>query len=433
MKLELPALPGLKARARVWIALSGGLDSTVLLHLLQEAGAANLRAVHVHHGLQAAADAWVQQVRAQCRALGTPLTVRRVQVDPNHDGGPEAAARDARYAAFRSVLKAGDVLVTAHHRDDQAETVLLRALRGTGIGGLAAMPMLSTFGAGQLWRPLLAYGRAELRAAAEQRGLRWIDDPHNVDPRYARSYLRSEVMPRLTRHWPQANASLARLAQRAADAESLAASLAQIDLQALRQGQGWSIAGLLALDVVRRRNALHHAWTALGWPAPSAARLQRLDDEILQARSDAQPLLRHETGELRRFRDVLYLLPHLPAVPSERLRWPARRRSLQLPDGLGHVELDAVPKIVLSVSFAQGGERLKPLGHDHTRSLKQLCQTAGIPPWVRLRMPLLHADGELLAIAGYWRSAKAAALGLTPKWHTNLAGADGTGFCGLSG
>ncbi|HEY9544492.1 MAG TPA: tRNA lysidine(34) synthetase TilS [Solimonas sp.] len=429
MKLELPPLA---PRARVWVALSGGLDSTVLLHLLHEAGVPNLRAVHVHHGLQAAANGWVREVRRGCRALKVPLTVCRVQVDPRHAGGPEAAAREARYAAFKGLLRGGDLLVTAHHRDDQAETVLLRALRGTGIGGLAAMPALTAFGAGQLWRPLLAHSRAELHAAGEQRGLHWIDDPHNVDPRYARSYLRSEVMPRLATHWPQATISLARLAHRAADAEVLASALADIDLRALRQGQGWSIAGLLALDPVRRRNALHHAWTAQGWPAPSEARLLRLDREILGARGDAQPLLRHETGEVRRFRDRLYLLPHLPRVPEGEWCWPTRRRAFDLPDGLGRLKLDAVPTAALRVSFARGGERLKPAGQVHTRSLKQLCQTAGIPPWVRVRMPLISAGDELVAIAGYWRSAKAVALGLDPEWQTTLAGAGAMGISGAS-
>ena len=427
MKLELPPLA---PRARVWVALSGGLDSTLLLHLLHEAGVPGLRALHVHHGLQTAADGWVRQVRAQCRELGVPLTVRRVRVDARHGGGPEAAAREARYAAFLSVLKPGDLLATAHHRDDQAETVLLRALRGTGIAGLAAMPALAAFGPGRLWRPLLDCPRATLRAQAQSRGLHWIDDPHNHDSRYARSYLRSEVMPRLATHWPQAQTSLARLAQRAADSETLAATLAQLDLQMLRAGGGWSVAGLLALDPVRRRNALYHAWLAQAWPAPAEARLARLDAEILRARGDAQPLLRHEHGEVRRFRDVLYFLPHLPPPPAQSLTWPARRRTLLLPDGLGWLRLARAPGIPLQLRFARGGERLKPAGDRHTRSLKQLCQDAGIAPWVRARMPLLYAGEELLAIAGGWRSAKAAQLGLQMQWETTLAGVAGTRLAG---
>ncbi|NGY03546.1 tRNA lysidine(34) synthetase TilS [Solimonas terrae] len=426
-------LPPLAPRARVWVALSGGLDSTALLHLLHESGVPNLRAVHVHHGLQAAADGWARQVRGQCRALDVPLSVRRVRVDPRHGGGPEAAAREARYAAFAAMLKAGDLLATAHHRDDQAETVLLRALRGTGIAGLAAMPVLAAFGAGRLWRPLLDQPRAELHRFAERRGLQWIDDPHNQDARYARSYLRTELMPRLGAHWPQAAASLARLAQRAADAEALVAALASQDLLALRVGDGWSVAGLLALDRVRRRNALYHAWVAMGWPAPAEARLARLDEEILRARGDAQPLLRHESGEVRRFRDVLHFLPHLPPVPDQVLAWPARRRALTLPAGLGELRLSRPSPLPLQVGFARGGERLKPAAGRHSRSLKQLCQEAGIPPWVRVRMPLLLAGDELLAIAGYWRSAKAVELGLDPEWQTTLAGAGSTGFSGKTG
>lgn len=427
MKLDLPPLA---PRARIWLALSGGLDSTLLLHLLREAAVPGLRAVHVHHGLQVAADHWLRAIRRQCRALKIPLTVCRVQVTAAHLRGPEAAAREARYQALQALLQPDDLLVTAHHRDDQAETVLLRALRGTGIGGLAAMRTLSPIGVARLWRPLLGSPRAELRAEAERRRLRWIEDPHNADPRYARSYLRQDIMPRLARHWPQAGASLARLAQRAADADALAAALAALDLQALRAGAGWSVSGLLALDPVRRCNALHHAWTAQGWAPPAEAALRRLDTELLGARADAQPLLRHHQGELRRFRDTLYLMDVLPLPPTRALRWPARRRTLQLPDGLGRLRLARVPPPDLQLRFARGGERLKPAGAAHTRSLKQLCQDAAIAPWVRVRMPLLFVGDTLLAIAGYWCSAEALALGLDPQWETSLPGARPAEHCG---
>ncbi|MGH8445240.1 MAG: tRNA lysidine(34) synthetase TilS, partial [Solimonas sp.] len=167
MKLDLPEL---SSKATIWVAYSGGLDSTVLLHALHAQGVANLRAVHVHHGLQAAADGWVRRARDVCKGLGIPLTVKRVRVVDAGEG-PEAAARAARRAAFAALLKPGDLLATAHHRDDQAETVLLRALRGTGVAGLAAMPVLAPFAAGRLWRPLLTQPRAALRRYAERRGL----------------------------------------------------------------------------------------------------------------------------------------------------------------------------------------------------------------------------------------------------------------------
>ncbi|WP_083930808.1 tRNA lysidine(34) synthetase TilS [Solimonas variicoloris] len=426
MKLDLPALA---PRARVWVAYSGGLDSTVLLHLLHAQGVPNLRAVHVHHGLQDAADDWARAARRTCRALGVPLRVCRVQVAAAHGEGPEAAARAARYAAFGELLRSGDLLVTAHHRDDQAETVLLRALRGTGIAGLAAMPALAPFGPARLWRPLLDRGRDELRRYAEAQQLAWIDDPHNADPRYARSYLRREIVPRLLRHWPQALPSLARLAARAAEAETLAAELAELDLARVRVGDGCSVAGLLALPALRRRNALYHAWVARGWPAPSELRLAHLDREVLRARADAQPRLRHEHGELRRYRDRLYWLDPLPPAPDGERPWPLRRRSVALPGGLGWLRLARAPAIALQLRFARGGERLRPAGDAHTRTLKQLCQAAGLPPWVRERMPLLYEGDELIAVAGYWRSARAVALGLDPQWETALPGAVVEGVC----
>lgn len=191
-RLSLPTPP---PAPRYWLAFSGGLDSTVLLHLLHAHGLP-LEVVHVHHGLQAQADAWAAHCQRVCEGLGVPLQVLRVQVRPAGEG-PEAAARAARYQALGALLRPGEVLVTAHHRDDQAETLLLRLLRGSGVRGLAAMPELAPFAAGQLWRPLLGLGREQITAWAVAQGLDGLHDPHNQDPRFARSRLRQQVMPLL--------------------------------------------------------------------------------------------------------------------------------------------------------------------------------------------------------------------------------------------
>lgn len=189
------------------VAFSGGLDSTVLLHLLAQLARSEalpaLSALHVHHGLQAAADGWPAHCQAVCRSLGIPLRVERVQVAVG--GSIEQAARDARYRAFQANLGEGQVLLTAQHLDDQAETLLFRLLRGAGLRGLAAMPVSRPLGGGRLCRPLLGVSRAELEAYAQTHRLDWVEDPSNQDPRFSRNYLRREIMPRLASHWPQAS------------------------------------------------------------------------------------------------------------------------------------------------------------------------------------------------------------------------------------
>lgn len=410
-KLTLPPLPKLQRRARLWLAYSGGLDSTVLLHLLAAAGLPRLSAIHVHHGLQAAAEAWAQKCEARCRALDVPCTVMRVCVDTHDPAGPEAAARKARYAALHAQMKAGDLLITAHHQDDQAETVLLRLLRGTGIAGLAAMRPLTDFPPGRLWRPLLHTPRTEIHAYAQQHGLSWIDDPHNQNPRYARAFLRSEILPRLRQHWPQAQESLARTAQHAAEAEELLQELAGADLKKVRRSQdsanrldALSCAALMELSPARRNNVIRYWLTQTGFEVPAAGMLLRLDMEVMQAREDAQPLLHCGACEFRRYRDGLYVMPPLPPPPEHgQLEWNGAG-TLQLPAGCGRLMSSARKALpfALRVCFPQGGERIRPRGSAHTRTLKNLFQEAALPPWVRVRTPLIYRNDELISVADRW-------------------------------
>lgn len=419
----LPPLPPGPARRRVWVALSGGLDSSVLLQVLHRAGIPGLRAIHVHHGLQAAADDWARSVRRSCRRLAVPLTVRRVRVAADDPAGPEAAARSARYAVFTTLLRPGDLLVTAHHREDQAETVLLRALRGTGIAGLAAMSACSPLGRGQVWRPWLELPRARLLAWAGAQGIEGVDDPHNRDPRYARSWLRTAVWPALASHWPQAADSLVRLARHAADAEQLLTELAREDLQRLAgPGGSLSVAALLALSPARRRNVLRQAWRERGWQAPAADLLDRLEREVLEAGADRQPCLHFAGGEARRYRDRLYLMAPLPTVPAD---WSAswvRGRQQALPAGGGRLWAATAPPARLDLRFARGGERLRPAGSAHQRTLKQLAQEAGLPVWIRERMPLIYEGGVLRSVAGLWQDAAFAERGWQPRWECGLPG-----------
>ena len=388
------------------LAYSGGLDSTVLLHLAVQAQLAGLSAVHIHHGLQAQADDWAAHCQQQCAALGVPLRIERVSVASKHPQGPEAAARAARYAALRALLPEGARLLTAHHQQDQAETLLLRLLRGTGVEGLAAMQPFSPFGKGQLWRPLLQVPRAVLRAHAEAQGLRWLEDPHNTDPRYTRSWLRREVMPLLQARQPQAAALLARTAALAAEAAEILGEVATADLQGLqRPDNSLHIPGLLALSPARRHGALREWFSQRQLPLPHAASLALLEQQVLAASPDATPLLAWPGVEVRRYRQQLFASAPLPPLPDG---WQAEwtgEQPLDLPMGCGRLHALAPLPAPVQVRLARGGERIRPAGQAHHRSLKQLAQSAGVPPWVRARLPMVFAEGQLVSVAGRWTIA----------------------------
>ncbi len=399
------------------LAYSGGLDSTVLLHLAGSAALPGLKAVHVHHGLQAQADAWAAHCQQQCATLGVPLALLRVSIASDDPQGPEAAARAARYAALAQHLSAGAVLLTAHHQQDQAETLLLRLLRGTGVEGMAAMRALTPFAQGQLWRPLLGVPKSALKSYADEHGLRWIEDPHNAQPRFARSWLRADVMPLLRTRVPQADALFARAAQHAGEAAITLAEVAEQDLATARlPGGALSIRQLQQLRAARCDASVRHWLGQCGLPAPTFDMMEKLHSEIFAARPDAEPLLAWPGGEFRRYRDALHASAPLAAEPGA---WCADWNAsgiLMLPPGCGVLRSHetAVPRdSILTVRFAQGGERIKTRGREHHKTLKLLAQEAGIPPWVRRRMPLLFEGAELLSVAGIWEAAGAPRL----HWH----------------
>lgn len=424
--LPLPAPPPLpSADACLRVAFSGGLDSTVLLHALAAAGTTRVAAIHVHHGLQSMADDWASHCESICAALGVPLTVLRARIEPDDAEGPEAAARTARYALLRSAMTPGDLLVTAHHRADQAETVLLRLLRGSGVHGLAGMRVLSDFAPGRLWRPLLDLSRTTLLAYATARGLRWLDDPHNLDRRYARSWLRADILPGLRARYPQIDAALARTARLADEAAALLDERAEADRQLVAHGDALAIPGLLALTPARRHNLIRHWLAALGYRPPFAAMLDRLDRELLAAALDADPRLRWPGCELRRHRDLLHAMTPLDDddVPSPPLRW-TEARVLQLPHAAGELHAERPPPLPLMIRTPQRGETIRPAGGRHHRECRKLFQELGIPVWARTRLPVLDAgDGRIcilgLAATDGWQTAMA---GWAVEWRHALAG-----------
>jgi tRNA(Ile)-lysidine synthase len=409
----------LRQASRIVVAFSGGVDSTVLLHLLHAARQQNLliatlHALHVNHAMQAPADQWEQHCRELCRGLDVPFRAVRTPVIATAGESLEETARNARHRVFASSLEAGDVLVLAQHGNDQVETVFFRLLRGSGARGLAGMPRSRSCGGGLLLRPLLGASRAELLDYARSRELAWIEDGSNEDQRFDRNFLRGTVLPLLSGRWPGLTDTVMRSSRLSGEAAQLLDELAGIDLGAAAcvNPHQLCIDTLLPLSEARQRNLLRF-WlqglcAAKCWSAPPHQVLQRLVTEVLPAAPDAEPLLTWGSGssavELRRHRNRLHVFAPLPAG-MESVPWDTAS-GLALPQPFGTLELQgsagkglARDRIAqLQVRFRSGGELVKIAGRP-TRPLKKILQEAGLPPWLRDYIPLLYAGDELVAVA----------------------------------
>ena len=418
-------LPALNRKLEEWprgggyaVAFSGGADSTLLLTALVrlECGAP-LRALHVDHALHPDSARWATHCETTARALGVEYLGVRVTVDRDSPLGLEAAARTARYRALRALLSSGETLLTAHHADDQIETLLLRMLRGTGARGLRGIVEYAPFGPGYLGRPLLEFTRAQLNAQAQRWGASWIEDPANRDPARDRNYLRLHVLPALTARWPAAPRMAQRLARQMAEADEILDERAAEDARGLERLDRVPRSLLLELAPSRRSNLLRYLLRQLGLPMPSARQLQELVASLRVQRRDARPRVAWPGGEGRVYRDALYLFAPLPPASGPLLRapvtaaaaWagPEGRVALVPTDGAGLPErwLGAG----LTLRFRAGGERLRPLGRTCGCSLKRWLHDAAVVPWMRGRLPLLFHGERLVAVADLALDESAAA------------------------
>jgi tRNA(Ile)-lysidine synthase len=406
------------------VALSGGADSAGLLVAASVMGLGvrglPLRAVHVDHGLQAAAASFREACAALCARLGIPLTVIRVIVQTPPGASIEAAARDARYAALEQELKPGECLLTAHHREDQAETLLLQALRGAGLKGMAAMPVCRPLGRGWHLRPLLdvpqsellAFGASTSRASAS--GVPLID-PMNENLRFDRGYLRRRVWPLIESRWPGAAATLARTARHAADAQELLDRAAAADVGRLRDGDALSVPGLRAMSSRDRINALRLWLCDADVEPPSTARLNEALRQIFEAKADHLPAIVWGDCALRRYRQRVFLTDaqpprlegarHWRVAPGSQVDLGPNSGTLRWAAQLGGLDAQRLPESVI-VRRRGGGEALKPGAKAKTRSVQHLCQSQGVLPWMRDALPLVFADETLIAVADLWSDAR---------------------------
>lgn len=391
-------LTNLLSAKRILLGYSGGLDSSVLLHLLAHEKVLSdksVMAIHINHGLSEYADQWQEHCQLQCDQLGVKLIIKKVNLSRDTGESLEKLARDARYHVFQTLMQANDRLLTAHHQNDQAETLLLQLFRGAGLKGMSAMPLSKPLGKGNLFRPLLSYSRVELETYAQLHGLNYINDDSNFDTDFDRNYIRHKILPSLQMKWPNAVKNIARSAQHHADAQYLLDLQASQDLVKVQlTTRKLSIQRLELLSISRQRNVLRYWIGHQDYPLPSEAVLQQIIDQALLAEPDAEPLITWADIEVRRFNQALYIMPALNHFDSSQvIPW---KNQYQL-KGIAMTEL----KGKLSIRYRRGGERFHPQGRDKSQTLKKLMQEWKIPTWQRDRTPLLYHDDQLIAVIGY--------------------------------
>jgi tRNA(Ile)-lysidine synthase len=413
--------------SRLTVAFSGGIDSTVLLSALRRLDlGTRLRAAHVDHGLHSDSARWSEHCAATAAGLGVEFVGLRVAVNRASGQGLEAAARDVRYQALQGLLQPAEWLLTAHHADDQLETLLLRMVRGSGVRGMRGILAFGEFGAGMLARPLLTFTRAELAAEARAAGLTWLEDPSNREPRHDRNHLRLNVLPELLERWPAAARHAERLAAQMYEAESILEAVASEDARLLPAPWCVPRVVLAGFDTARQRNLLRYLSRRAGLGVPSANKIDELRRALLTSRPESHPLVRWAGGDGRVFRQQLHLLAALPSASAPDYRAELGRGGWSGPEGVVAFaparDAGGLPESWLerdlTLRFRGGGERFRPRGRDHHRSLKHLFQEAGVVPWMRDRIPLLYRSDALVAIGDMWITADAdAAPSDEPRWR----------------
>ena len=408
----LAAVSNLPDHSRLVTALSGGLDSVVLLNLLVTAhGAGAVEAVHINHQLQANAGEMESFCRRLCDGLGVPLNVRRLDWSSGAPrSGIEEQARERRYEIFRELLGSGDLLLMAHHADDQTETVLFRMLRGSGVRGLAGIPDQRALGAGQVVRPLLPFSRGLLEHHARGNRLEWSEDPSNQSDHFDRNFLRLRIMPLLRERWPSLDRRLAHTAQACRESSQLADRLADLQIASVQDEKGrLSLAEFVTLTLAEQKNLLRRWVERCGFRLPSVADWAGMIDQFVSAAEDREPELAGDGFHLRRYRSWLYLVPDVSVAEGDQ----ALRPEMFLVRNGWRIRLEPVPDQKtdcpsIRVTARSGGERFRPVPGGPSRPLSKWLQEQAVPPWERQRIPLVYKGSgqgeELLAVGDLWQS-----------------------------
>jgi len=404
-------------RQRFYIAYSGGVDSHVLLHCCASITHLKdkLTAVYVHHGLQAEAESWAKHCEKTAKDLGVEFLTLRVNANAAPGESPEEAARNARYAALKSLIKADDALLLAQHREDQLETVLLQLFRGSGLRGLSGMPERMAFGAGVMLRPLLNTPKQAISDYAHAHQLSWVEDPSNQSNDYDRNFLRNAVVPLLKQRWSAIDKTVARSAKHCADAQVLVDEVADELFGAVFNpvDKTLSISRLAEHHSHPQQLIVRHWFRHRGLKMPAQAKVERILNEVVAAAGHRDPVLSGQGYSIRRYRDKLYCLTNLSGTEPQDRVWPAGQASIKITDdrtlscesSSKGISRERWQDASVEVRFRRGGEKIRLPGREGHHSLKNLFQEAGIPPWERDVMPFIYLNDTLAAVGDLWISA----------------------------
>lgn len=389
------------------LALSGGVDSIVLLHVLtslKEKFPFKLHAMHINHGLSAFADDWANHCQQVCHVLEVPLKVVNVQVNKSKVG-VEAAARAARYEALFAYRDENNVqpdfIVTAHHEQDQAETLLLQLSRGAGVKGLAGMALLDE--KKRLLRPMLAISKEKILNYAEAFNLRWCDDESNQNTLFERNFLRHEIMPVWSTRHPALHQNIVRSATHLAEARHLLEALAEIDAEPLVKNNSLCLVGLKKLALARAKNVLRWWLACFAIQMPNTEYLNEILAQLFSAGQDADVDLKLQGYALKCFQHRAYLVKKITSQAFD-IIWRGEEY-IQLPSGVLEIRVNinndgffSLEKNQVNIRSRQTGEQLKIAKNRPARRLKYLMQEAGIPPWQRASWPLVYLNQALVCI-----------------------------------
>jgi len=364
------------------VALSGGIDSVVLLHYLHTHYPDNCRAIHCNHHLSKHCVEWGEFCKDLCNKLSIPYS--NVDIFIENGSNLEENARKKRYNSLSSDLKENEVLCTAHHQNDQAETLLLQLFRGAGVAGLASMPKSKPLGKGVHYRPMLNIKKSEIIQYTKDNHLSWVEDDSNTDTNFRRNFLRLDIIPKLEVAYKNLAKTLTRSAKHQSEALQLIQALAKIDIQAhqlINLNHQINIQKLTQLDTLRIKNIIRYHLSSLEFLAPSDKVMKQILD-LLSAKEDANPLVSWDQFEIRRFQGQLYFIDNKANQNEDFCPY--------------HAELKKLPNF--SIRYRTEGQRIKLPGKKHSQSLKKILQEANIPPWERSSLKMYYIKDELRAM-----------------------------------